>query len=222
MTRNTDDILDILGNDTRRRILAALADEPMYFNQLSKEVDIGQQAMLRHLAALEKGGLIETFAEKSDFGAPNRKYYKLSSAFSLTISLSKDDFVITHQSIKELPTKDSKRIYKKLDSISKETGEAVSLLQSSLEQVDQDIADLEIQLSDLRALRQNILRRLHEIGVQFERDERKLLYALVRESPRTVGELSEILEEKESDLRDLIARMRTKMQNQYVDLFDKF
>jgi ArsR family transcriptional regulator len=59
-------ILDILGNDTRRKILAVLSQEPMYFNQLAKEIGVGQQAILRHLQALEEGGLIETYAEKSD------------------------------------------------------------------------------------------------------------------------------------------------------------
>ncbi|HZT34685.1 MAG TPA: ArsR family transcriptional regulator, partial [Nitrososphaera sp.] len=39
-----DIILDILGNDTRRKILSILSQEPMYFNQLAREIDIGQQA----------------------------------------------------------------------------------------------------------------------------------------------------------------------------------
>jgi len=54
MEVNSDIILDILGNDTRRKILVALADEPMYFNQLAKELGVGQQAVLRHLQTLER------------------------------------------------------------------------------------------------------------------------------------------------------------------------
>jgi len=46
----------------------------MYFNQLSKELGIGQQAVLRHMQVLENSGLIESYAEKSELGAPNRKY----------------------------------------------------------------------------------------------------------------------------------------------------
>lgn len=225
MTLNSDAILDILGNDTRRRILAALADEPMYFNQLAKEIDIGQQAMLRHVEALEKIGLIETYAEKSEFGAPNRKYYKLSSAFTLTISLSEDDFSITNKKIAASPDKESRKRYKRLDSIPEEAGAAVSLLQDSLEQIDAGIAELELKLNDLRALRQNILRRMHEIGVdKFEDDERKILYLMVRESPQTVAELSEMLDRKESAVREAIARMKNRMQSQSmsIDIFDKF
>ena len=63
-----DIILDIIGNNTRRKILATLAQEPMYFNQLAKEISIGQQAILRHMKTLEDIGLIESYAEKSNLG----------------------------------------------------------------------------------------------------------------------------------------------------------
>lgn len=225
MTLDSDAILDILGNDTRRRILAALADEPMYFNQLAKEIDIGQQAMLRHVEALEKIGLIETYAEKSNFGAPNRKYYKLSSAFTLTISLSEDDFSITNKKIETAPNRESKKRHKRLHSMPEEAGAAVLLLQGNLEKIDAEIAELELQLNDLRALRQNTLRQLHEIGVdKFEDEERKILYMMVRESPGTIAELSEMLDRKESDVKDAIAKMKSRMQSQSmsVDIFDNF
>jgi ArsR family transcriptional regulator len=94
-----------------------------------------------------------------------------------------------------------------------------------LAKVDASISNLELQLSDLRALRQNILRRLHEIGAEkFEDDERKVLYMVVRESPETVAELSELLDEKESVLKTVITRMKIKMQNEsdLADLFEKF
>ena len=73
----------------------------MYFNQLAKKIGIGQQAILRHLQALEDIGLIETYAEKSNFEAPDRKYYSVNYSFVLTISLSKDNFTITNQNITE-------------------------------------------------------------------------------------------------------------------------
>jgi predicted transcriptional regulator len=46
----------------------------MYFNQLARRIEIGQQAILRHVEALEQSGLIETYSEKSTLSAPNRKY----------------------------------------------------------------------------------------------------------------------------------------------------
>ena len=90
-------ILDILGNDTRRKIIAVLSQEAMYSDQLAKEIGVGQQAILRHLQAFEESGLIETNAGKSDLGAQDRKYHRLNTSFISTVSLSEDDFMIRSQ-----------------------------------------------------------------------------------------------------------------------------
>ena len=71
---DTNVLLDVLGNGTRRRILNLISHEPMYFNQLAKEIRTGQQAILRHVKILEDTGLIESYAKRSDLGAPDRKY----------------------------------------------------------------------------------------------------------------------------------------------------
>jgi ArsR family transcriptional regulator len=210
----SDIILDILGNDTRRRILSALAHEPMYFNQLAKEIDIGQQAILRHLGALEESGLVDTYAEKSDLGAPDRKYYRLNSSFVLTVALSEDDFTISSQKIEEKRRKESMKHYKKLDSIPEGAGRALASLQQSLEDVDEEISLFESRLADLRALRQQILRRLHEIGADnFEGEERRVLYMIVKESPKSLAELSNMLDEKESDMKEIIADMKGRIKD---------
>ena len=223
MPTNSDTILDILGNDTRRKILSVLSKEPMYFNQLAKQIDIGQQAMLRHLQALQDAGIIETYSEKSNLGAPKRKYYKLNSSFTLTISFSNDDFTIINQDIKESRQTESEKYYRRYDSMSEDEGKALTQLRDNLAGVEQEIARLESRLSDLRALRQMTLRRLHEIGIDnFEIDERNVLYIIVRESPKSVADLSIILDEKESHLRVMIKSMRNKLEqdNEMLGIFD--
>jgi ArsR family transcriptional regulator len=209
-----DIILDILGNDTRRKILSILSQEPMYFNQLAREIDIGQQAVLRHLQALEESGLIETYAEKSKLGAPDRKYYRLNNSFILTISLSEDDFTVKKQEIVESRHKESKKYYKALDLMPKDAADALASLQSSLSDIETEMSALESRLNDLRALKQLILNKLHKIGMEgFEEDERKILYMIVKESPSSIAELSDLIDEKESDLRTIISGMRKKMND---------
>jgi ArsR family transcriptional regulator len=208
-----DLILDILGNDTRRRILAVLSEEPMYFNQLAKEIDIGQQAVIRHLQALEDSGLIETYAEKSEFGAPDRKYYRLNNSFILTVSLSEDDFTIEKQDLTEsVQNKQSKKYNNMLVSMPEDTGAVLSLLQEQLADVEDQMSMLELQLNDLRAVKQLILNRLHKIGMDsFEQDERRIIYKIVEESPRSIAELSKIMGKKESDLKDVIKEIRNRI-----------
>lgn len=209
-----DIILDILGNDTRRKILSILSQEPMYFNQLAREMDIGQQAVLRHLQALEESGLIETYAEKSKLGAPDRKYYRLNNSFILTISLSEDDFTVKKQEIVESRHKESKKYYKALDLMPENTGDALASLRAGLSDIETEMSTLESRLNDLRALKQLILSKLHKIGMEgFEEDERKILYMIVKESPSSIAELSDMMDEKESDLKTIINEMRKKMND---------
>lgn len=189
-----------------------LSEEPMYFNQLAKEIGVGQQAILRHLVALEQGGIIETYSKKSDLGAPDRKYYKLNSSFMLRISLSEDDFTIENQAISETRQK-------RYESTPKSAGEALSHLQTSLLDVEKEISSIEDRLRDLYALRQQILHRLHQVGRDnFDSSERRVLYRIIEESPKSVAELSDLVDEKESSLRAMLASIANKIDEKSARL----
>jgi ArsR family transcriptional regulator len=209
-----DIILDIIGNNTRRKILATLSQEPMYFNQLAKEIGIGQQAILRHMKTLEDIGLIESYAEKSNLGAPDRKYYRLNSSFSLTICLSEDAFSIENHKIEEYRHEESDKFYKEYDLLAQEDdGETFNQLQSNLTKIEMEISNLDSRLNDLRALKQLIVSRLHKIAKDnFEEEfERKILHTIVGESPKSVSELAEKLNEKPTRIRNTLAGMNKKL-----------
>jgi ArsR family transcriptional regulator len=209
-----DIILDIIGNNTRRKILATLAREPMYFNQLAKEISIGQQAILRHMKSLEDIGLIESYAEKSNLGAPDRKYYRLNSSFSLTICLSDDAFSIENHKIEQYRYKESDKFYEEYDLLAQEDdGETLNQLQSNLTKIEMEISNLDSRLNDLRALKQLIVSRLHKIAKDnFEEEfERKILHTIAGESPKSVAELANRLNEKQSNVTKTLHRMNKKL-----------
>jgi ArsR family transcriptional regulator len=214
-------ILDILGNDTRRRILSILAQEPMYFNQLAKEVGVGQQAVLRHLQSLEDGGFINAYSEKSSLGAPDRKYYRLSTSFVLVVALSEDDFTIKNRKIEQTRQKESARLYRQFDSMYDDPSTALPNLRETLVAIDKEAEALEQRLNDLRALRQLVLKRLHEIGMdKFEQEERRVLYKIVEKSPENIAELSDLVDRKESDVRAIVSKMDKKVERDSRPLFD--
>jgi ArsR family transcriptional regulator len=209
-----DIILDIIGNNTRRKILATLAREPMYFNQLAKEISIGQQAILRHMKSLEDIGLIESYAEKSNLGAPDRKYYRLNSSFSLTICLSEDAFSIENHKIEEYRHEESDKFYKEYDLLAQEDdGRILNQLQSNLTKIEMEISSLDSRLNDLRALKQLIVSRLHKIAKDnFEEEfERKILHTIAGESPKSIAELANRLNEKQSNVTKTLHRMNKKL-----------
>ncbi|HEX6294805.1 MAG TPA: helix-turn-helix domain-containing protein [Nitrososphaeraceae archaeon] len=220
---NTDLILDILGNSTRRRILLLLAKEPLYFNQLSKIIAIGQQSILRHMKILEDSGLIETYTQESNLGAPDRKYYKLASNFSMNMAFSRDGFSIRNNKIKELRFKEFEKLYKEHEkSISEyynkknknfhRIGLLLDLFKNTLSEIEKEISDHESKINDLQALRQLILQDIHKIGNDnFEFLERRIIYSFLDKNipPSSVAELTDILNENEIDINNSVKNLIT-------------
>ena len=216
-------ILDILGNETRRKILLELSDEPMYFNQLAKVIGIGQQSILRHMQALEEGGFIKTYEEKSNLGGPNRKYYCLSSSFSLIISMSQDSFSVTNNQIIEKSNFNSdnsnnKKYLDKLFTNSKSIPKGsvkneLASVRKNLLSIENEISDLESRLNNLQTLKQTILHRLHEIGKDnFGHLERKILYkAITAQSSMSISKLASVLNENESHVKNAVRNLQNKL-----------
>ncbi len=211
-----DTIFQVLGSKTRRDILANLSSEPMYFNQLSKKIGIGQQAMLRHMRTLHTSGFVQPYDEKSDLGAPDRKFYRLDSSFTLSVYSSKDEFAVKHESLSPSKNKHASKLQNKMSSMS-ESEIALDFIHDTLTEIDQEIQELETRLHNLHEVRQVLLQRTREIGKSnFNRLERKILYQLVTEEPLSLGSLSNILDENRSDVRAALDQINTKLEKGIV------
>jgi predicted transcriptional regulator len=80
-----DILLSVIENPTRRRILEALVREPHYSLQLSKELGLSQQAIMKHMKVLEGCDLVRSYSEESDQGGPARKLYVPTTKFTITV-----------------------------------------------------------------------------------------------------------------------------------------
>ena len=77
------ELLDILGNENRRRILQLLSFRPFYFNEMAKRLDVGPKAIIDHLEMLERAGLVECYQEQG-----RRKYFRIARKTVLEVALS--------------------------------------------------------------------------------------------------------------------------------------
>ena len=77
-----DTALKLLENPTRREILRRLVREPHYPFQLADLIEVSQQAIVKHLNALERAGMVERRKVKSDLGGPPRNQYSVTMMFS--------------------------------------------------------------------------------------------------------------------------------------------
>ena len=77
------ELLDILGNENRRRILQLLSFRPFYFNEMAKRLDVGPKAVIDHLVMLERAGLVECYQDQG-----RRKYFRIARKTILEIAVS--------------------------------------------------------------------------------------------------------------------------------------
>ncbi|HSD58944.1 MAG TPA: ArsR family transcriptional regulator [Methanotrichaceae archaeon] len=94
------ELLDILGNENRRRILQLLSFRPFYFNEMAKRLDVGPKAVIDHLEMLERAGLIECYQDRG-----RRKYFRIVRKTVLEVAVSPHTYgVRTYRSEEAAPS----------------------------------------------------------------------------------------------------------------------
>jgi ArsR family transcriptional regulator len=80
-------LLDLLGNENRRRILRLLSQKPCYVTEISEYLGVSPKAVIDHLRKLEEAGLVESHTDDQ-----RRKYFHISRNLRLEVSVSPYDF----------------------------------------------------------------------------------------------------------------------------------
>ncbi|MGA1872183.1 MAG: ArsR/SmtB family transcription factor [Thermoplasmatota archaeon] len=87
-----DRILAVLENPIRRRILQKLSREMNYPLQLSKELNVSQQAIMKHLKVLEDNDFVVSYDERSDKGGAPRKVYIPRKRYCVRIDIGPNTY----------------------------------------------------------------------------------------------------------------------------------
>jgi len=138
------DLLVVLGNETRRKILELLAREPKYLLQLSKELNVSQQAILKHINLLMRVGLIRAYEVKMGSLGPSRKYYELARPISLSINMLKGYSEIEfHDFVDEVPDhlKEALKFVER-EVLSERLYEALSEVKSVIQMIDKELQEI--------------------------------------------------------------------------------
>ena len=64
---SSEELLDILGNETRSMILELLAERSRYTTEIASILEIGQKAINEHLRIMSEFGVIEPYVQKPSF-----------------------------------------------------------------------------------------------------------------------------------------------------------
>ena len=210
---SSDDLIAIVGNECRRKILQLLVLEPHYVSQLSKILDKSQPAILKHMKVLEDKGIVirkSERASKSDKG-PERHFFSINKSFTIMYSLSPHNayqkIFFTDSELKEETIQSFKHEVEEKESIP----EKVSVINKEIESINKQIEKLEQEYISLEKKRNCLLNLTNEIIDESEElsskdmyEARQLLRKHVCESKNCVQEISNLLNKKESELQNAI------------------
>lgn len=179
-----DYILSMIENPTRRRILQAIVREPHYPLQLSKELGISQQAIVKNLEVMEKRGMVVSYRESSNIG-PKRTFYRPNSEFTITIDMRNGMFETNMIGLRNY----NKEIVneKNMDNTEdfQETREKIS-------DIDKKLHELSTLRSEIVDERNRLIRGfLDSVEDDIDYDHRNLLYELLNNPDMNASGISE-------------------------------
>lgn len=196
-------LLDLLGNENRRRILRLLSRKPCYVTEISEQLGVSPKAVIDHLRKLEEAGLVESHTDDG-----RRKYFHIARHLRLEVTVSPYGF-------------GAKSAYPASSSLDVTTCRHLSLAVESPEETDQpdDLIDafrrleeLEHELSLAQRWVQGRLADVHELladAVGEEIDERVAidLLELLADEPRSTAEIAAQLDVPEQPVDDVLSKL---------------
>ena len=179
---NLDNILEIIGNPTRRIILSKLAKVPLGASDLAASFGarISRQAIHTQLKSLEDDGIIESIG--SD---PRDKKYRIKSNLSLRIDITPDYYHVDYR-ISNIDENDayllSKAGYKVDYDKIKKPDNKIRFLGENITDVEKSINQLELKRKELLHKKECLIVELKNLmSKQYEKNLRKELPNLEKE-----------------------------------------
>jgi len=211
-TSDLDILLKIVENPIRRKILNKLTKEAHYPLQLSKELKISQQAIAKHLKALEEAGIVESYEKESTAGPP-RTYYISKRQFCIHIDVGPSLFDVglrTFEGFSERVSSKIEELDREYDRMkrSKTSLNRLNELSAILKNVNESIHDIEEQRLSLYQTKQKLLTEAHDIIRRLDDyQQRSVLYEIIGGSKPTVREVSKEVDLREEVVESILKRL---------------
>jgi ArsR family transcriptional regulator len=192
-------LLDILGNENRRKILHLLATRPCYMSEIAERLDVGAKAVLGHLELLLRAGLVEASVDEQ-----RRKYFHIADNLRLEVSMSPFSFEIetTSFTISAAPERQEEDIH------------AISDLRSHYTEIQELLEQRQQIMLEYQKLQERITEAMGACmdaigGITDDHIEAEILYALLKK-PMNQRALSMQLGIPEYVLEEYLSEMERK------------
>ena len=191
-----DVLLSMIENPTRRKILESLVKMPRYPLQLSKELGISQQAVMKNLSVLEKNGMVVSYRESSSIG-PERTVYEPNSEFTLIVDMRSGMF--------------SARMVEPKGEREDVDVDNLKEMRSKVIDIDNELEQLEKRYSELMREKESIIASV--ISKQDGYAQKSLAYEILDAPKKTVEELSKDLNARTDVVKEMIDDIERRMKD---------
>jgi len=199
-------LLSVIENPTRRRILEALVREPHYPLQLSRELGLSQQGIMKHLRMLEELDLVRSFLEDSDQGGPSRRRYFPTTGFTMVVDIGPGLF----------NTEVATRPFEDQPSESPGEGRRLLDMRKDLGEIDLELMRIKERRAELIAEKERIL---EEAGRAVDASypdyrSRKIAYEYIQHPNLSAVELARGLGLRDDSVEEIIDSMEEEKDDQ--------
>ena len=191
-------LLDILGNENRRKILHLLASRPCFMSEIAERLDVGAKAILGHLLLLEQAGLIEANVDEQ-----RRKYFHITDNLRLEVFVSPYSFEVETTTIAFSVPKHHAKSDKAITGLKLRYGEVQELMEHR-QQVLHEYQEVQANLTEAMGQCMDAIEDAANDNIEAE-----ILYALLK-GQMNQRALSMQLEIPEYVLEGYLKRMAEK------------
>jgi predicted transcriptional regulator len=204
-------ILRVLENPVRRKIIKRLSRSPSYSLQLSKDLGLGQPLVARHLAMMEKAGIVSSSMEQSR-GGPDRRVYSLAKSISITLDTAPNLFIqrgFTFGTVTDrVLTNQANSLLADVSKISGNEEKAIASLSKVLEGVDERLDAIEGERAAFLYIRNLAMHAAASALKDIKEENRRaVIYSVLEKHTVDVEELSESLDLREAVVREALKKL---------------
>jgi predicted transcriptional regulator len=210
-----DTALSVLSNPMRREILSRLVMETHYPLQLARELNTSQQAIMKHLAVLEKHGLVESRELPSNAGGPPRKCYTATRQLSIRIDIGPNLFSAKIRTFDGDESLDIVGDYKHINEMYKlalkvsNPHDRLKALAGTLKEVNTELTELESRRGAMLIAKERLLGEANFLIGKLAKDynARRVLYFITDRGTMSVATVSERFNMREKTVEEIFFQL---------------
>jgi len=208
--KDFEQVVDVIGNPVRRRIIQKLSEGPDYTLRLSNELNIHQQLASKHLKVIRNAQLVDVVRQPSDKGA-DKNMFSLNKFYSLQIDFSPNLYnqrLISFNNPQLWITADN-YMDKLEDQVMELTDEecgvdSINPLSTIVTSIDDELESLEKRRARLLYIRNLAMNASVTALEELDRKKRQIIHYVLNMGSASIDAISRHMQLREQTIKDLV------------------